>query len=72
MSLFSVESKREEIRPYALVGESIELMHKPIKYVEKAASVAANVIWQAFDTLNQIKQNPGFTPKWSDKPLLKS
>jgi uncharacterized radical SAM superfamily Fe-S cluster-containing enzyme len=47
-------------------------MHKPIKYVEKAASVAANVIWQAFDTLNQIKQNPGFTPKWSDQPLLKS
>jgi uncharacterized radical SAM superfamily Fe-S cluster-containing enzyme len=47
-------------------------MHKPIKYVEKAASLAANVIWQAFDTLNQIKQNPGFTPKWSDQPLLKS
>jgi uncharacterized radical SAM superfamily Fe-S cluster-containing enzyme len=34
--------------------------------------VAANVIWQAFDALNQIKQNPGFTPKWSDQPLLKS
>jgi uncharacterized radical SAM superfamily Fe-S cluster-containing enzyme len=47
-------------------------MHKPVKYVEKAASVAANVIWQAFDALNQIKQNPGFTPKWSDQPLLKS
>ncbi|MGO9241089.1 MAG: radical SAM protein [Bryobacteraceae bacterium] len=47
-------------------------MHKPVKYVEKAASVAANVVWQAFDTLNQIKQNPGFTPKWSEQPLLKS
>ncbi|MGD0579460.1 MAG: radical SAM protein, partial [Bryobacteraceae bacterium] len=47
-------------------------MHKPIKYVEKAASLAANVVWQAFDTLNQIKQNPGFTPKWSEQPLLKS
>ena len=22
--------------------------------------------------LNQISQNPSFTPKWSDKPLLKS
>ena len=47
-------------------------MHKPIKYVEKAASVAANAVWQVFDTLNQISPNPGFTPKWSDKPLLKS
>jgi len=47
-------------------------MHKPIKYVEKAASIAANAVWQVFDTLNQISPNPGFTPKWSDKPLLKS
>ncbi|HNY42685.1 MAG TPA: radical SAM protein, partial [Bryobacteraceae bacterium] len=47
-------------------------MAKPIKYAEKALSVAANAAWQVFDTLNQINPNPGFTPKWSDKPLLKS
>ncbi len=47
-------------------------MHKPIKYVEKAVTVAARAAWQIFDTLNQISPNPGFTPKWSDKPLLKS
>lgn len=47
-------------------------MPKPIKFVEKAASLAANAAWQVFDTLNQISPNPGFTPKWSDKPLLKS
>ena len=47
-------------------------MGKMIKYVEKAATVAANAVWHVFDTLNQINQNPGFTPKWSDKPLLKS
>src|ERR1017187_8213486 len=47
-------------------------MHKPIKYVEKAASTAANAVWQVFDSLNQISPNPGFLPKWSDKPLLKS
>lgn len=47
-------------------------MPKPIKYVEKALSVAANAAWQVFDTLNQISPNPGFVPKWSDKPLLKS
>ncbi len=47
-------------------------MHKPIKYVEKGLSLAANAVWVAFDKLNQIKRNPSFTPKWSDKPLLKS
>src|SRR6202451_4155683 len=47
-------------------------MPKAIKYVEKAVSVAANVAWQVFDRVNQIHQNPSFTPKWSEKPLLKS
>src|SRR3954449_674585 len=47
-------------------------MHKPIKYVEKGLSVAANGAWVVFNALNKIKQNPSFTPKWSDKPLLKS
>ncbi len=47
-------------------------MHKPIKYVEKAMSVAANGAWLVFEKLNQINRNPSFTPKWSEKPLLKS
>jgi uncharacterized radical SAM superfamily Fe-S cluster-containing enzyme len=47
-------------------------MPKPIKYVEKAVTVAAGAAWVVFDKLNQINQNPSFTPKWSDKPLLKS
>jgi uncharacterized radical SAM superfamily Fe-S cluster-containing enzyme len=47
-------------------------MHKPVKYFEKAVALGANAAWQVFDRLNQIKQNPSFTPKWSDKPLLKS
>ncbi len=47
-------------------------MHKPIKYVEKAVSYAANAAWFVFDKVNQINPNPSFTPKWSDKPLLKS
>jgi uncharacterized radical SAM superfamily Fe-S cluster-containing enzyme len=47
-------------------------MPKAIKYAEKAVSVAANAAWQVFDRLNQIKQAPAFTPKWSDKPVLKS
>ena len=47
-------------------------MHKPIKYFERAITVGANAAWQVFDRANQVKQNPSFTPKWSDKPLLKS
>jgi 7,8-dihydro-6-hydroxymethylpterin dimethyltransferase len=47
-------------------------MHKPIKYVEKAVTVTAEIGWQVFDRLNSINPNPSFTPKWSDKPLLKS
>src|ERR1044071_7997468 len=47
-------------------------MHKPIKYVEKGLSIAANGAWVVFNGLNKIKQNPSFTPAWSDKPLLKS
>ena len=47
-------------------------MHKPVKYVEKAVTVAAGAAWQVFDKLNRIRPNPSFTPKWADKPLLKS
>src|SRR5881409_1224440 len=47
-------------------------MHAPIKYFEKGLSIAANGAWTVFNGLNKIKQNPSFTPKWSDKPLLKS
>ncbi len=47
-------------------------MQKPMKYLEKAVTVAAGAAWNVFDRLNQIHQNPSFTPKWSDKPLLKS
>jgi uncharacterized radical SAM superfamily Fe-S cluster-containing enzyme len=47
-------------------------MHKPVKYVEKAFTYGARGAWVVFDKLNSINQNKSFTPKWSDKPLLKS
>src|SRR5579885_1594096 len=47
-------------------------MHKPIKYAEKVLTYAAQGAWKVFDAFNQVHQNPSFTPKWSDKPLLKS
>jgi tetraether lipid synthase len=47
-------------------------MHKPVKYAEKVLTYAARGAWVVFDRLNGIKPAPAFTPKWSDKPLLKS
>src|SRR5262250_608891 len=47
-------------------------MHKPIKYVEKVMTVAATGAFAVFERLNRIKPNPSPTPKWSEKPLLKS
>src|SRR5450631_3237517 len=42
------------------------------KYTEKAVTFAAKGAWAVFDRLNSISPNASFTPKWSDKPLLKS
>src|SRR5258707_192152 len=47
-------------------------MHKPIKYVEKAVTIAATGAWAVFERLNRVSPNASPTPKWSDKPLLKS
>ena len=47
-------------------------MHAPIKYVEKGLAVAANGLWHVFSAANSVRQNPSFTPRWSEKPLLKS
>lgn len=47
-------------------------MHKPIKYVEKGLTYFARASWFVFDRANRIRPNKAFTPRWSDKPLLKS
>ena len=47
-------------------------MSKAVKYAERAVTIAANGAWSVFEKLNSIRPNPSFTPKWSDKPLLKS
>ena len=70
-----LNQKKLETGDQKLEARSQELkanMRKPIKYVEKAVVVAAKGAWAVFDRLNRIKPNPSPTPKWSDKPLLKS
>jgi uncharacterized radical SAM superfamily Fe-S cluster-containing enzyme len=47
-------------------------MHKPIKYAEKGLTYVAKAAWFGFERVNRIRQRPSFTPKCSDKPILKS
>jgi len=47
-------------------------MYRPVKYVEKALTAAAGAAFDAIQFVNDYRPNPSFTPKWSDKPLLKS
>ena len=45
---------------------------RPIKHVEKGLTLVASGVFKAIKSVNKYKPNPSFTPKWSDKPLLKS
>ena len=45
---------------------------RPIKHVEKGLTLLASGMFKAIQSVNKYKPNPSFTPKWSDKPLLKS
>jgi uncharacterized radical SAM superfamily Fe-S cluster-containing enzyme len=47
-------------------------MHAPSKYLEKGLSVAASGAWIVFSRVNRVRPARSFTPRWSDKPLLKS
>ncbi len=45
---------------------------RPIKHVEKGLTLVAGAVHSTIQSVNKYKPNPSFTPKWSDKPLLKS
>ena len=47
-------------------------MAKATKLFEKGIVLGAKAGWSVFSKLNSISPNASFTPKWSDKPLLKS
>ncbi len=47
-------------------------MQKATKYLDKGITLAANAAWNTVQFFNQFKPNNSFTPKWTDKPLLKS
>jgi 7,8-dihydro-6-hydroxymethylpterin dimethyltransferase len=45
---------------------------RPIKHFEKGLTVVASGVFNAIRAVNKYKPNPSFTPKWADKPILKS
>jgi tetraether lipid synthase len=45
---------------------------RALKYVDSAVCLSAGVAFDFIQFFNQYRPNPAFTPKWSDKPLLKS
>jgi 7,8-dihydro-6-hydroxymethylpterin dimethyltransferase len=45
---------------------------RPIKHAEKGLTLFARGMFGAIQSVNRFKPNPSFTPRWSDKPLLKS
>ena len=47
-------------------------MPKATKYLDKGITVAAGAAWNTVQFFNKFSPNGTFTPKWSDKPLLKS
>ena len=47
-------------------------MAKAAKFFEKGVVLGAKAGWSVFNKLNSLSPNKSFTPKWSDKPLLKS
>jgi tetraether lipid synthase len=48
------------------------LTKRAMKYFDAAVSKAAAITFDTIQFFNQYDPNPSFTPKWSDKPLLKS
>jgi len=45
---------------------------RPIKHAERGLTFVAGRLFNTIQFFNKYQPNPSFTPKWSDKPLLKS
>ncbi len=43
-----------------------------MKYVDSAVCLTAEAAFNTIQFFNKYRPNPSFTPKWSDKPILKS
>jgi len=50
----------------------VKASKRAMKYVDAAVCYSAGVAFDTLQFLNRFKINPSFTPKWTEKPLLKS
>src|SRR3978361_1020766 len=58
---------------HAVITQAVEKKNPLMaKDLNKVLVAAAKGGWAVYDKLNSISPNASFTPKWSDKPLLKS
>ena len=51
---------------------SISAKMKVLKYIDSVVCWGGRIAFDTIQLFNQYRPNPSFTPKWSDKPLLKS
>ncbi len=67
-SAFTIPDRHLDPNGVAKAG----LGKKAIKSMDWALCKVAAVAFDAIQLVNRYRPNPSFTPKWSDKPLLKS
>jgi 7,8-dihydro-6-hydroxymethylpterin dimethyltransferase len=51
---------------------NVKLSKRMMKYVDAAVCYSAGVAFDTVQYFNRFRPNPTFTPKWAEKPLLKS
>jgi hypothetical protein len=56
----------------ARTQKKAKLSKRVMKYVDAAVCSAAGVAFDTIQYFNRFNPNPTFTPKWTEKPLLKS
>ena len=67
-SSFAVPDRHLDPNGNANVGVGTRIL----KATDWGLTRVARLIFDGIQLVNQHKPNPSFTPKWSDKPLLKS
>src|SRR3989441_3267161 len=63
---FLQRKKRRDATMPRMTGKRV------LKYIDSAICLSAGVAFDSIQFFNKYNPNPSFTPKWSDKPLLKS
>jgi hypothetical protein len=56
----------------ARIKVKAKLSKRMMKYVDAAVSYGAGVAFDTIQYFNRFNPAPSFTPKWTEKPLLKS